>query len=83
MSPTMSKKSDETEPENQRAKRNRRTAPVQIDRELARRAAVVATHMGITQSELLSPRLAQFINTMYRKVVSEMGDEAQELDDQE
>lgn len=60
-------------------KRERATAPVQVDKKLARMIAVIATHDGITQSELISPVLRQFVEANYKRAVKEMGTEADEL----
>ncbi len=51
---------------------NRKGAPVQIDKELARMAAFVALHDGMTISELLSPQLEKFIRLNYARVVQSM-----------
>lgn len=49
----------------------RKSAPVQIDKELAKMAATIAAHDGITLSELLSPVLRQFLLTNYERVQRE------------
>lgn len=48
--------------------RKRNTAPVQIEKELARMAATIASHDGVTQSELLSPVVRQFLIMNYERV---------------
>jgi hypothetical protein len=40
---------------------NRKTAPIQVEKELARIAATVASHRGITQADLLSPVIRPFL----------------------
>ena len=50
----------------------RRTAPIQVEKELARMAAVIASHDGITQAELVSPVLRQFLRTHYERVQKEI-----------
>lgn len=82
MSAAMTKKRESTNSDGGKGKRDRKSAPIQVDKEIARRVAVIATHMGITQSEFVTPYIRQYVNTHYRKVVSEMGDEAEGLDDQ-
>lgn len=54
---------------------NRKSAPIQVEKDLARMAAVVASFRGITQSELCSPALRPFLTTQYRLVQAEMGKE--------
>lgn len=49
----------------------RKSAPVQIEKELARMAAVIAAHDGITMSDLLTPVVRQFIITNYERVLRE------------
>ena len=46
----------------------RRTAPVQVEKDLARMAAVIASHDGITQSDLVSPLLRPFLEGEYARV---------------
>lgn len=53
----------------------RKSAPIQVDKQLARWAAVVASHRGITQAELVSPVLRPFLLAQYRLVQEEMGQE--------
>ena len=48
--------------------RQRRTAAVQIEKDLARMIAVIASHDGITQSDLVSAHLRPFILTHYERV---------------
>ncbi len=50
------------------AGRTRKSAPIQVERDLARMAAVIASHDGITQSDLISPHLRPFLLTHYRRV---------------
>ena len=61
-------------------KRERATAPIQVEKRLARMIAVIATHDGVTQSELISPVLKQFAEANYKRVVRAMGTEVEELD---
>ncbi len=51
---------------------NRRGAPVQIEKELARMAAFIALYEGVTISDLLSPQLEKFIRINYARVVQSM-----------
>ena len=46
----------------------RKTAPIQVEKDLARMAAVVAQFDGITQSELVSPVIRQFLEVEYDRV---------------
>lgn len=50
----------------------RKSAPVQIEKDLARMAALIAAHDEITLSDLLSPVLRQFIRTNYERVQKEI-----------
>lgn len=59
---------------------NRKTAPVQVKKDVARWVAVVATHDGITQADLLDPVLRHWAITNYRRVLREMGKEIEDLD---
>lgn len=54
---------------------NRKAAPVQVKKDLARWIAVIATHDGITQADLLDPWLRQRVLTEYQRVQREMGKE--------
>lgn len=51
---------------------NRRTAAIQIDKDLARMAAVIASHRRISQSDLVSPVLRQFLEAQYALVSAEI-----------
>lgn len=55
--------------------RMRKSAPIQVERDLARMAAVIASHDGITQSDLISPHLRPFLLTHYRRVQQAIRDE--------
>lgn len=57
----------------------RRTAPVQVMKDIARWVAVVATHDGVTQADLLDPWLRQRALTEYQRVQREMGREIEGL----
>lgn len=57
----------------------RKTAPVQVMKDLARMAAVVASHRGISQGELLDPVIRPFLLAQYAAVRAAMD---QELADQ-
>lgn len=50
----------------------RKSAPVQIERELARMAVVIAAHDEVTISDLLTPIVRQFIVTNYQRVQKEI-----------
>lgn len=58
------------EPKDDRA--GRRTAAIQIEKDLARMAAVIASHRGITQSDLCSPVLRDYLTLQYRLVKEEI-----------
>lgn len=49
-------------------KAGRKTAPVQIDKELARMVAVIASHDGITQADLLNDHLRPFVKAHFERV---------------
>lgn len=59
--------------------RVRRTAPIQVSTDLARMAAVVASHDRITQAELLEPLLRPFLLAQYARVRESID---RELDEQ-
>lgn len=46
----------------------RKTAPIQVDKELARMVAVIASHDGITQAELLRDHLRPFVKMHFERV---------------
>ncbi len=46
----------------------RKSGPIQVEKDLARMAAVIAAHDNITQSELVSDHLRPFLITHYRRV---------------
>lgn len=52
--------------------RRRRTAPVQVDSEIARRLTIVAQHRGVFLSDMLRPRLEDWANGLYEQAVQEM-----------
>lgn len=58
----------------------RKTAAVQIEKDLARMAAVIASHRGVTQSEVCSPVLRPHLLTQYRLVQEEISRELRERD---
>lgn len=62
----------------------RKTAPVQIERELARMAAVICAHDDVTITEFLAPVLAPFIRMHYQRVQKEIEARVQQMkqDDQ-
>ena len=53
----------------------RKTAPVQVAKDLARMAAVVASHDGITQADLISPLLRPFLTAEYKRVQEQIQQE--------
>jgi hypothetical protein len=53
-------------------KGDRRTAAVQVDKDLARMAAVVASYDGITQGDLCSPVLRPFLEAEFARVQEAM-----------
>ena len=56
----------------------RKTASVQIDGDLARMVAVVASHRRISHAELVSPVLRQFLQAQYAIVSAEIQREVKE-----
>jgi hypothetical protein len=58
----------------------RRTAAVQVEKDLARMAAVIASHRGVTQSDVCSPVLRPHLLTQYRLVQEEITRELRERD---
>ena len=79
---TMAKEKDKAkaEPED---RSGRKTAPVQIDKELARMLGTIAAHEGTTQAALLTPLIRQWIITNYERVRQEMGAKLKEIRDAE
>jgi hypothetical protein len=61
----------------------RKTAPVQIDKDLAQMLATIATHEQTTQASLLTPLIRQWIITNYERVQKEMGAKLKEMKDAE
>ena len=53
-------------------RRNRRTAPIQVEKDLAKMAATIASHDGISQAALISPQIRQFLKTQYERVQREI-----------
>lgn len=53
----------------------RRTAPIQVERDLARMAAVIASHDGVTQSDVVSDHLRPFLTAHYERVMKAIGRE--------
>lgn len=51
--------------------RGRKTAPVQIDRELAKMITAIAQHDDENVSDLLSPVIRQWAITNYRRILAE------------
>ena len=50
----------------------RTTAAIQVEKDLARKAAVIASHRRISQSKLVSPVLREFIEAQYALVSAEI-----------
>jgi hypothetical protein len=61
----------------------RKTAPVQIEKELARMAAVIASHDGITQAELLSPVIRGFLRGQYERVQKEIQERIRQMNNED
>ena len=59
----------------------RKTAPVQVPKELARMLGQIAAHDEVSQGELLDPLIRQWIVTQYERVMREMGQELKDLRD--
>lgn len=59
---------------------NRKTAPIQVDKDLARMAAVIASHRGITQAKLVSPHLRPYLIGLYQEVQEEIAAELEKVD---
>lgn len=62
---------------------NRRTAPVQVEKDLARMAAVIASHDGITQSDLVAPVLRPFLRMHYERVQKEIQAQLKQMNSEE
>jgi len=75
----VAKRKSEEAPESAE-KPTRRTAAVQIEKELARMAAVIASHRGITQSDVCSPALRAYLTAQYRIVKEEIDRELKGLE---
>lgn len=61
----------------------RKTAPIQVEKELARMAAVIASHDGITQSDLISPQIRQFLKTHYERVQKEIQERIRKMNSED
>ena len=57
----------------------RKTAPIQVEKELARMAAVIAAHRGVTMAEVISPLIRQWLVTNYDMVQKEMAVRVKEI----
>lgn len=64
-------------------KRVRNTAPVQLKTDLARMAAVIASHDSITQAELLDAHLRPFLRMHYERVQKEIADRIRQMKEQD
>ncbi len=69
----------EKPPKREDDRSGRKTAPVQIDKELARMLGTIAAHDGKTQAELLTPLIRQWIITNYDRAQKEMGTKLKEM----
>lgn len=82
MGTVMAKRPKDQEPaEDEKPKEDRsgrKTAPVQIDKDLAHMAAVIASYRGITQSQVCSPALRPHLTAQYRLIQEEMAQELRE-----
>lgn len=56
----------------------RKTAAIQIEKDLARMAAVIASHRRMSQADLVSPVLRQFLTAQYAVVSAEIQKEVKE-----
>ena len=65
-----------------RPARVRKTSPVNIDAELARRVSVFCSHRRINQSDFLSDFLKQYVNLEYEKVYRAICAEVKTLQDE-
>lgn len=79
MSTTMVRKKPATGANEGKESRGRRTAPIQVEKELARMVAVIASHRGIGQSDVVSAHLRPFLLAQYELVRQEI---QRELDEQ-
>jgi hypothetical protein len=61
-------------------KRVRLTAPVQIAGDLAHMVGVICAHDDVTQSELLSPVVRDFVEKNYRRVQQEIAERVRRMD---
>lgn len=57
------------------ARGGRKTAPIQVDKDLAKMVAVVASHDGTTQAELISSHLRPFVVMHYERVMKAIAQE--------
>lgn len=57
---------------------NRKSAPIQVDKDLAKMAAVISTYRGITQAELCSPMIRKALTAEYRLFQEEVAKNLQE-----
>lgn len=75
----VAKPTKKPEPEVKDERSGRKTAPIQVEKELARWAAVVASYDQITQAELVSDHLRPFLKAHFERVQAAM---RRELDSQ-
>lgn len=60
-------------------KQTRRSVAVQIDKDLGRMVAVIASHDGVTQSDVISPFLRPHVLAHYERVQKEIRAEIETL----
>lgn len=61
-----------------RPKRVRDTAPIQVEKDLARKVGVICQHRNIKQWQLISPVIRNFVNAQYAIVSEEINREVKE-----
>jgi predicted transcriptional regulator len=57
---------------------NRTSAPIQVDKDLARKLGVICQHKGKSQSVVISPVIRRWIETQYEAVSLEIQEEVKQ-----
>ena len=73
----MAKKTKGAEPESEPVGRVRKTSPVQVSADLAKKVGVISQHRNRSITALIDPLIRDWVNAEYATVIREM---AKELD---
>lgn len=57
----------------------RKTAPIQVPKDLARMVATIAAHDQISQAEVIQPLIEQAVRTQYERVQREIAERVRRM----